>query len=418
MKFFFKGILLGVILVVAGAIGFSTYLFNAYTPRPVTGKASLEDLAYFQETYEDCRRHFLEAADKITRVYQGVQINRIRVDSRKDVNLTIDHCYIPARKSFKRLLILTSGIHGIEGYTGSAVQQMFLTELAKKNRLDDGVGVLVIHGMNPYGFKYKRRVSENNVDLNRNCGREDLFQSDNPGYNSLNTFLNKRGKVNLTSFDHFFFQIRAVQKILTHSIPVFRQAILQGQYQFPRGIFFGGTAPDPPVRFLASLIQEIAHPYDTVLYIGVHTGYGANGTLHLLANPLTDKKKTRKIETLFSGTPIDWGGRDEFYTVTGDFATYVGEILPQKETMAMAFEFGTLDTQTTMGSIKALHNLMIENQGFLYGYTSEKDRKKVESRFIQGYYPSSRAWRSKAIQDARHILFPALNRYGKIEIED
>jgi hypothetical protein len=63
------------------------------------------------------------------------------------------------------------------------------------------------------------------------------------------------------------------------------------------------------------------------------------------------------------GYHIDWGDDDDFYTVTGDFATYVGSTVPEKDYLAMTFEFGTLYTQTTMGSIKALHTVMIKNQG-------------------------------------------------------
>jgi hypothetical protein len=43
----------------------------------------------------------------------------------------------------------------------------------------------------------------------------------------------------------------------------------------------------------------------------------------------------------------------------------------------MVFEFGTLDSQTTMGSIKSLHNLIVENQGVHHGYKTKKDELKI-----------------------------------------
>lgn len=96
----------------------------------------------------------------------------------------------------------------------------------------------------------------------------------------------------------------------------------------------------------------------------------------------------------------------------------MGKILPGKHYLTMVFEFGTLDTQTTMGSIKALHNVIIENQGIQIGYKSASDEEKVKSRFLQGYYPSSRAWRSKAIEDARQILSQAVKKYQHTTIEE
>ena len=418
MKTFFKVIFIGLILVAAAVIGFTTYQFNTYKPQAIIQKINPDNLKYFQESYVDCRKHFLDEANKIKHLFKDVQISHLNIETSTDSDLFIDYCYIPAQKSFKRLLILTSGVHGVEGFVGSAVQQMFLKELVKENSLDE-LGLLIIHGINPYGFKYKRRVTENNVDLNRNCSTDNsLFESVNKGYNELNTFLNQKQKVNLTSFGHFFFQLNAVQKIIKYSMSTLRQAIMQGQYQYEKGVYFGGKALEPSLKAVTPLIQQTAYQYDMVFNIDLHTGYGANGTMHLFPNPQKDEKKKAKIENIFSGIPIDWGDTDDFYTVTGEFASYAGEIIPEKYYLAMAFEFGTLDTQTTMGAIKALHNVIIENQGVQFGYKSQRDEKGVKSRYLEGYYPSSEAWRSKAINDARQTLLLAVKKYRQTDIEE
>ena len=418
MKTFFKVTFIGLILVIAGVIGFTTYKFNMYKPQAVTQKVNPDNLKYFQESYVDCRKSFLDEANKMKEMYKDVQISGLNIKSKKDPDLTIDYCYIPAQKRFKRLLILTSAVHGIEGYVGSAVQQMFLKELVKENSLDN-LGLLFIHGINPFGFKYKRRVTENNVDLNRNSATDkSLFESVNQGYSDLNTWLNQKQKVNLTSFGHFFFQLNAIQKIIKYSMGTLRQAILQGQYQYEKGVYFGGKALEPSVKAVTPLIQQTAQHYDMVFNIDLHTGYGANGTMHLFPNPLKDEKKKAKIENIFSGTHIDWGDSDDFYTITGDFTTYVGDIIPEKYYLTMVFEFGTMDTQATMGAIKALHNAMIENQGVQNGYESQKDEKGVKSRYLESYYPSSEAWRSKAINDARQTLLQAVKEYQETDVEE
>lgn len=422
MKTFFKAIVILIILVIAGVIagviGFTTYQFNYYKPQAVTQTINSENLTYFQESYVDCRKSFFFEANKLKQIYQNVQISSLKVKSRIDPDLFIDYCYIPAQKRFKRLLILTSGVHGVEGYVGSAVQQMFLKELVKENSLDE-LGLLIIHGINPYGFKYKRRVTENNVDLNRNSSTDkSLFESENKGYNDLNAFLNQKQKVNLISFGNFFFHLNAIQKIIKYSMGSLRQAVLQGQYQHEKGVYFGGKALEPSVTALTPLIQQTAANYDMVFNIDLHTGYGANGTMHLFPNPLKDEKKKAKTENIFSGSHIDWGDSDDFYTVTGDFVTYVGNIIPEKYYLTMVFEFGTMDTQTTMGSIKALHNVIIENQGVQNGYKSKKDEKKVKSRYLEGYYPSSEPWRSKAINDARKTLLQAVQKYQETNVEE
>lgn len=416
MKIFFKVTLIVLMLVVAGAIGLTTYQFNLYTPRAITQQVIPDNLIYFQDSYMECRKNFLDQAYQIKGRYKGVQILSLKAESRVDPELTIDCCYVPAQTSCKRLLILTSGVHGIEGYAGSAIQQMVLKEIAGQIGLDD-LGLLFIHGMNPYGFKYKRRVTENNVDLNRNSSTDKhLYESVNKGYQDLNGFLNPKQKVNLTSFGHFFFQVNAVQKILDHSMSTLRQAVLQGQYQYDNGIYYGGNELEPSVKEVTPVIQKVAEPYEMVFMIDLHTGYGANGSLHFFPNPIKDEKKKAKIETIFSGFTIDWGNMDDFYTVTGDFVTYVGDSLPEKYYLPMMFEFGTLDTQTTMGAIKALHNVIIENQGVQQGYKSKKDEEGVKSRFLEAYYPLSDAWRSKVIHTARQALLQTIKKYKETRI--
>lgn len=415
MKTILKALFICFIVVVAGYIGYTTYSYNTYKPQAVTQKVNSDNLKYFQESYNDCRNSFLAEAAAIKGVYKNVTISNLKIDSKLDQDLTIDYCYIPAQKTFEKLFVLTSGIHGVEGYVGSAVQQMFLNELLRDIRLDN-LGLLLIHGLNPYGFKYKRRVTENNVDLNRNCSTDKaLFESVNSGYSELNGMLNPAKKANIRSAGNIFFQLNAIWKIIRHSMGTLRQAVLQGQYRYEKGIYFGGKELEPSIKAVTPLIQDIAQNYTMVFNIDLHTGYGKRGTMHLFTKPMKDGKKKEKIENIFSGIQIDWGDKDDFYTVTGDFTTYVGQIIPDKYYLNIPFEFGTLDSQVTMGAIKSLHNVILENQGVHFDYNSKEDEKVIKNRFLEGYYPSSSSWRSKAIMDARKVLLQAVKKYRKTD---
>jgi len=415
MKNLFKVVFVLLVLAVLCVVGITTYQYNTYAPNAVTQEAVSNNLVYFQSSYEECRKAFLLSADKIKNKFKNVKISKLKVESTKDPDLTINYCYVPAKKKFKRLLILSSAVHGIEGYVGSAVQQMFMNELIGSVNLTD-TGVLFIHGINPYGFKYNRRVSENNVDLNRNCSKDNrLYKSVNAGYSDLYDMLNPKGKVSLTSVGNVFFQINAIRKIIQYSMKTLRQAILQGQYQYQEGLYFGGNALEPSIKTVTPLLKEVAKNYEIVLNIDLHTGYGSRGTLHLFPMPIEDKKIKKDLENIFSDNHIDWGDEDDFYTVTGDFTSYIGQVLPGKYYLPMGFEFGTLDSQTTMGSITSLHNMIVENQGFHHGYKTTKDESKINTDVLEMYYPSSENWRSKAIEDARRILSQAVKQFESIE---
>ncbi len=191
----------------------------------------------------------------------------------------------------------------------------------------------------------------------------------------------------------------------------FRQAVLKGQYEFPKGIFFGGNDFEPQIYAIKSALQEKSENYNTIFNIDLHTGYGERGKLHLFSVQTEDSLSQSIIESLFSGYTIDWGNTDEFYTFTGDFSRFIGKLNPDAIFLSMPFEYGTMNSQETMGSIKSLHNIIVENQGFHYGYKSSEDKKKVKENYIEMFYPSSGAWRSETMKKTREVMDVVMQRY-------
>jgi hypothetical protein len=373
-------------------------------------------LAYFQESYEVCRDKFRSLSSEIKQKVSRTQISRLPISTQKDEDLTIDLCYLPALKKSK-LIIISCGVHGVEGFAGSAVQRMFMTEFLPKIDLEN-TGIFLIHGMNPYGFKYVRRVTENNVDLNRNCDvNKALFASKNEGYSSLAEFLNPEKQVDMNSMGNQFFFFRAVIKILQESMKKLRQSVLQGQYEFEKGIFFGGKDFEPQVILIKSALADTIGDYDAILGIDLHTGWGARNMLHLFPNPVENQSVQGAMEKIFEGYQIDWGNTEGFYTVTGDFSGFIGKIVPGKFYIPMIFEYGTMDSHTTMGSVKSLHNMITENQGFYYGYKTKDDEIEVKKRFREMYFPSSDEWRSEVIRQAREIFPLMIKRYQALDIK-
>ena len=84
----------------------------------------------------------------------------------------------------------SSGVHGVEGFFGSAVQQALLLRLNQANS-EPNYRDVFIHGVNPFGFSRLWRFNEDNVDLNRNFLSSDGDYKGAPdGYANLNRFLN------------------------------------------------------------------------------------------------------------------------------------------------------------------------------------------------------------------------------------
>lgn len=406
-------LVLGVLIV--AVLGYVYITFNFYSPADPEVEIDKTVQSYFHNSYIESRKGFLSEAKIIEAKFDSVQLFSRKVPSQIDSDLTIDFCYIPAQKKTEKLLIITSGTHGIEGYVGSAVQQMIMNEVLTPEILDN-MGILLVHSVNSFGFKYIRRVTENNVDFNRNCDTEkSLFSSKNEGYGKLLSMLNPEGKVKTGSLKNKFFMLVAINELLKKSMASLRQAVLQGQYKYKDGLYFGGFRFEPQLAILGEVFKTVSADYNTVFNIDLHTGYGARGVAHLFPNPIDDKKIKSGLEEIFKGYEINWGDSKDFYIINGSFTDYIGKLLSDKTYYPMVLEYGTLNSQSTVGSIKSIHNMILENQGFHYGYKSASDSIKVMHSFIEMYNPSSEKWRTKIINDSRVLFQKTFKNYVALQ---
>jgi hypothetical protein len=408
-------IALGVVTIIVVILIWSSYaVLHYYEPNTFEVENEPVALDYYYDTYQESRKAFISSCLDLKKSFDSVQIFKTMVESKSDTGLYIDYCYIPPRNSPVRLLVLSSGIHGIEGFAGCAVQLMFMKEYLDTS-LTSNMGILLIHGLNPYGFRHYRRFTENNVDLNRNWDTDkSLFATPNPGYFRFSYMINPKGKVDLDSPGNRFFLLKAALKMIMNNIEFARQSILQGQYEYQGGLYFGGMDFEPQVYSVRQVLEEICEPYDIIFHIDLHTGYGAWGNLHFFPNPVKDEHARNTLEELFTSYDIDWGDKEKFYTVIGGFPTFIGKINPGKLFLPMTFEYGTMDSHTTFGSIKSLQIIINENQGIHHGYASKQDSIQSAEEFLNMYYPQSDAWKTQVILTTREAFDKLLPRFSTL----
>ena len=139
----------------------------------------------------------------------------------------------------------SAGVHGVEGYAGSAVQLKLLEKFASSTRGDDHPTVVLVHAVNPYGMAHFRRFNENNVDLNRNALTPSewigaLSREPNiAGYFDIDeTFNPPRPPTHLDAYLIIpFNSVRLIAKLgFTHV----KRALVAAQYSEKGGIFYGG----------------------------------------------------------------------------------------------------------------------------------------------------------------------------------
>src|SRR4029078_1045782 len=139
----------------------------------------MAELTAFSDSYADARRKFVDAARRA-----GAKLTSYKHPSERGPGgeaLYLDVSVLgPGNAS--RVFVVGSGTHAIEGYSGSGAQ---LAWLRGKPRLPRDTAVVFFHAQNPWGFAHKTRVTEENVDLNRNFMAFPLPLPPNPGYTEL-----------------------------------------------------------------------------------------------------------------------------------------------------------------------------------------------------------------------------------------
>src|SRR5206468_336863 len=116
-----------------------------------------------------------------------------------------------------------------------------LAELGRPRwTLPPNVRLVMLHGLNPFGFAWLRRTNEDNIDPNRNFHlAAGDYQGCEPNYRACDRLLNPRRAPRRIEP----FAVQVLWAALRFGHAGLKQAIAAGQYEFPLGLFFGGKEP-------------------------------------------------------------------------------------------------------------------------------------------------------------------------------
>ena len=140
---------------------------------------------YFSETYAEARERFLDAA-RATGARISTHENP-HAQGPGGQRLFTDTAW-HGPEDAETVLLNVCGTHGAEGYGGSAAMSAWMRQ-AGPTRLPQGVALLMVHAVNPFGFAWGLRGTENNVDLNRNFLDHSKPHPENPLYEELHEIL-------------------------------------------------------------------------------------------------------------------------------------------------------------------------------------------------------------------------------------
>jgi hypothetical protein len=342
-------------------------------------QASARAEQYFSPDYATARTRFREAASKAGAFHHSLDVAATGAHGEP---LTIDIAWLGARKP-RRVLLHASGVHDVEAYAGSAVQLALLDAPPPVPR-DDALAI--VHVLNPYGMSWLRRTNENNVDLNRNfLVNGESWSGAPPLYRALDPLLNPPSPPSTDSF-----ALRAIITALKHGFHPMKDAIAAGQYEYPKGLFFGGKALQRGPRLYIDWLREHLLNAEYVLAIDLHTGLGRHGTDTAIPEMRVNVTPIGTLAAALERPLVDVSRPSVAYEVRGSMGAALPRIVQGARFDCILQEIGT------HGPLRVLHALREENRWHFFGDGSIVH--PVKRRLREALCPAAVEWRRRAVE--------------------
>jgi len=299
-------------------------------------------LGLFSPTYAVARRKFMQAA-----AARGLAVDSRVLDlpGAEGETLAID-VVLDGPADASRLLLVLSGVHGVEGFSGSAIQTGLLGLGAAAL---PGTAVLHVHALNPYGFSHLRRVTQENVDLNRNFVDFERALPVNPGYAEIHDALLPPqwppGPEAESALDAYRDR---------HGPRGLQRAIGLGQHAFADGMFFGGRAPTWSHRTFRQILRDYTPRVRQLASIDIHTGLGPYGVGERIFASFDPALLPRALRWWGPLTSVHDGSSTSI-PLTGPIQTALAEACPQGPHIGICLEYGTWPNERMMPALRAEH---------------------------------------------------------------
>lgn len=349
----------------------------------------------FSRDYFDARERFRHGVARLGWVASS---HPLTAKGPRGEDLTID----VARSSpggAEPVLFVTSGVHGVEGFFGSAVQ-LALLDLWEKTGVPTGVRIVFAHAISPFGFAHLRRFDENSVDANRNFLLDgEAFTGSPPMYARFDPILNPKRPPRRIEF----FILHALLRIIRYGLGPLKQAIMGGQYDYPQGMVFGGHGPSESQVILREHLPTWLSDAAEVAHLDFHTGLGSWATHKLLIDPPFTSAQFERAVRWFGLKALQPAVQTGVaYQARGGFGTWCAAQSPHRDYLHLCAEFGTYWNVSVLASVR------VENMAHHWGQPTDVATLRAKERLKEIFVPESAEWRTRVIADSVRLIEQAI----------
>ncbi len=339
--------------------------------------------SWFAADYAEARARFRAAARQAGATLSAHRNPHARQPDGGDLSADVARLGPPPGEA-ETVLIVSSGTHGVEGFCGSGCQVGML-ETGAFERLPAGGALVLVHAINPYGFAWLRRVTEGNVDLNRNNLDHDAGHPANPRYAELHPWLAPR---DWSGPERERAEAAIAAWVAEHGAFAFQAAVSGGQYDRPDGLFYGGTSLTWSAQTWRAIVDTHCRGAGRVAHLDFHTGLGEYGACEIIAVEGDGGPGLERARQWY-GAAVASPERGESLSavVTGSMENGFAGLGSGTEVTSVALEYGTKPIFEVLDALRA------DNWLHLHGDPASAQGRAIAQQMRAAFYGDTPEWK-------------------------
>ncbi len=355
---------------------------------------------YFSPDYASARERFRSAAARAAAATVSYVLPEHRGPGGE--MLSLDVARLGAAQAQSALLVI-AGTHGVEGLAGSGCL-VGLLEDRMHEALPASCCLLLLHAINPYGFAWMRRVTEDGVDLNRNFVDFSAPLPSSQAYEALHDWLVPQaweGEIRQAA------DAALAAHAQRHGMAALQAAISSGQYTRPGGLFYGGMRQTWSAQVLLQILREVLpSTVRRLAVLDLHTGLGPPAYGEPILDTADPKARERALRWYGPDVRDLTAGESVSARLTGTMARGIERARPELELTFIGLEFGTRPVMDVLTALRADHWLHLRGAG------DSAAGARIRQQMRAAFYSDEPAWQAAVYGRAADLAFRAIRGLG------